>query len=418
VTTTYKQFVRSVVGLGVLAALGILGACGSSAPVTPGGKAGTGGKAGASAAAGSTGAAGEASGAAGDTTGAAGTSTGAAGTSTGAAGDSTGAAGAVPTNVGPSGGMVTASGATLMVPSGALAATTPITLAPTNDAPQGYTLASAVYEFGPAGTTFAQPVQVEIPLSAATPDAHLFWSNAAGGYDDIGGTVVGMTITGMVNHFSKGFAATVVTAHDAGVDAPIDSSGGSAGSGGGSAGSGAAGATVNDGGAGSPGADASADDGGSAGSVDASAPIDAASLCASYALNAPVFQPTLVTDGGTAPAASTYSGGVLPSGQFLLNAVTHYGSAYTGPIGEAMIYDANAHTLRIIDRVQAVQFYIGLENVRNSDQHTIVGDVVCNTYPNQGNISQKSWSYSYGQKLVLSPVGSSDVMSYLVQLAP
>jgi len=420
--TTYKHLARSVIGLAAMAAIGFSGACGSSTPVMPGGKAGGGGKAGASGAAatgGATGAGGESTGTAGST-GAAGDGSGAAG-STGAAGDATGAAGAQPTFVGPSGGMVTASGVTLTIPSSALAASTPITLAPTTYTPPGYTLASAVYDFEPSGTTFAQPVKVEIPLSAPTPGAHLFWSNAAGGFDDIGGTVVGSTITGMVTHFSTGFAA-VVTSHDAAVDAPaLDASAsgaagsGGAGSGGGSAGSGAAGATASDGGtAADASASGSAGSGGagSGGAVDASAPIDAASLCASYALNVPTFQPMIIADGGAAPDPSTYTGGTPSSGQYYLSGAIEYGSTYNGPGVEVIIYDASAHTMRIIDRVQAVQFYTGLENVRNTDAHTLVGDVVCNTFPNQGLVTQKSWSYSVGQKLVLSPVGSSYVLSY------
>jgi hypothetical protein len=427
--TTHKHFARSVVGLAALVAMGAFGACGSSSPVIPGGKAGSGGKAGASGAAAMGGVAGETTGTAGDTTGAAGNTgaagdaTGVAGSTTGAAGDSTGAAGAQPTYVGPSGATVMASGVKLTIPADALTTSTPITLAPTAYTPPGYTLASAVYDFGPSGTTFAQPVKVEIPLSAPTPGAHLFWSNASGGFDDIGGTVVGSTITGMVTHFSSGFAAVaVVTGQDggAGASGADGSASGAAGSGGaaaggGTAGSGAAGATASDGGtAADASAGGSGGGAGSGGAVDAGASIDAASLCDPYALNVPVWQPVLITDGGAAPAPSTYAGGTLSGGQYDLSGATEYGSSYNGPAVEVIIYDATAHTMRIIDRVQAVEFYTGLENVRNTDAHTLVGDVVCNTFPNQGNITQRSWSYSVGQKLVMSPVGSSYVLSYTI----
>ncbi|HVU50881.1 MAG TPA: hypothetical protein VHL80_09355, partial [Polyangia bacterium] len=225
--TTHENVARSVVWLAAVGAVTFLGACGASTPATPGGKAGAGGKAGSSA----TGAAGSAGGAAGSP-GAAG-ETGAGGGSAGAAGDTTGAAGAQPTFVDTSGGMVSAGGVTLTIPAGALAATTPITVAPTTYTPPGYALASMVYDFEPSGTTFAQPVKVEIPLAAPMPAAHLFWSNAAGGFDDIGGTVVGATITGMVTHFSSGFAAVaVVTGHDGGAGA-AGADAGASGSGGG-----------------------------------------------------------------------------------------------------------------------------------------------------------------------------------------
>src|SRR5262245_29458401 len=73
--------------------------------------------------------------------------------------------------VGPSGATITESGVTLAVPANAVAATMTITVT-TTTAPVGYDLASAAYEFGPSGTTFAQPVAVTIPMSAGVTDAH------------------------------------------------------------------------------------------------------------------------------------------------------------------------------------------------------------------------------------------------------
>jgi len=90
--------------------------------------------------------------------------------------------------VGSSGASVTLAGVTLDVPANAVSADTPIAVAPTAT-PSGYAPVSGVYQFGAAGTTFAQPVAVTIPLTTADPNAHLFWSNAAGGFDDLGGTV-------------------------------------------------------------------------------------------------------------------------------------------------------------------------------------------------------------------------------------
>jgi hypothetical protein len=267
------------------------------------------------------------------------------------------------------------------------------------------------------------------------PGVHLFWSNASGGFDDIGGTVVGSTITGQVMHFSVGFAAVpAADGGDAGLSdgsassdggANADAAGGghdaaspdtsvnggdaSAGADDASAGGHDAGTASDDASAGGVDANASPD----RGAADAGAGTDAASLCATFGLNAPVFTPTLVTDGSSAPAGSTYTGGTIPSGQAYLSAVTHYGSQYGGPAQEVMIFDWTAHTLRIVDRLGQSEYYVGLENLTNADAHTIVGDVVCTTYP-QAYPSQLSWSYSSGQKLVMSMVGSADVDSYII----
>jgi hypothetical protein len=422
---------RSALGLSSLAAILVLGGCGSSAPAN-GGHAGSGGKAG---------------GGAGDMT-----ANGGAGGMTangGAGGDACAGASGCPGPVGPDGATLMTSDVVLAVPAGALAMDEMITIQPTT-APAGYVLTSTAYEFLPAGTTFAKPVTVSITMPLPTPDAHLFWSNASGGFDDIGGTVNGNVITGQVTHFSIGFAAVPKKSDGGAPDAPMmsgdggtttDAGGakdaasdaaaaGTSGAAGASGTGGAGGATAADGGAAgasssdagtssdaAPGSDAGGGAGSSGGS-DASAGIDAASLCMPFGLNAPVFQPTLVTDGGTAPAGATYTGGTIPSGMLYLNGVTHYGATYTGPTQEILIYDATAHTLRIADHIGNGMFYIGLENVTNTDAHTIVGDVVCNTLPNSP-FQTRSWYYSVvGSKLTMSSVGSSDVNSYILPAVP
>ena len=145
--------------------------------------------------------------------------------------------------IGTFGGTVSRSGVTLTIPAGALSVDTAITIARTA-APSGYTLASPAYMFGPAGTTFAMPATVSIPLTGAAAGAHLFWSNTSGGFDDLGGTISMMTLTGQVTHFSVGFAGEV--APDGGA---AGSDGGSAGTGG-TGGAGAAGGRGGTGGAG------------------------------------------------------------------------------------------------------------------------------------------------------------------------
>jgi hypothetical protein len=410
-----RHATSSALALCSLTALLALGACGSSSPPAKGSQAGNGGgHAGAGGASGS-----------------------------GGLGPCAGASGC-PGPTGPDGATLSMPGVDLAVPAGALATDTMITISSTT-APAGYEVTSQAFQFLPAGTTFAKPVTVTIQMDLASPDAHIFWSNASGGFDDIGGTVNGNVITGQVTHFSIGFAAVpkadggapdapmmMMTGTDGGAMTDVSALGGSSGGAGGSAAGGAGGVTAVDGSAAaSSGGDASvtsdasaaidasasADGGAGAGggAVDASAGIDAASLCASFALNAPVLQPMLVTDGGTAPAGSTYTGGTIPSAQIYLNGVTHYGSAYGGPAQEVLVYDGAAHTLRIIDRLVNVQglVYVGLENVTNADAHTLVGDVVCSTYPNQP--AQMSWYYTVaGTTLTMTRVGSADVMTYIL----
>jgi cysteine-rich repeat protein len=72
----------------------------------------------------------------------------------------------------------------------------------------GYQLTSPVLEFGPAGTEFAQPLEVQI-ISDDAPASDMVWSNRAtegGGYSEVPGAVVeGDALVGDVNHFSIGF---------------------------------------------------------------------------------------------------------------------------------------------------------------------------------------------------------------------
>ena len=95
----------------------------------------------------------------------------------------------------------------LEVPAGAVPANTMITITTTDGAaPQGITAASPILQFEPDGTVFAKPVTVTFTFKNATSPV-VFWSNSAGGYDLIEGTVTGSTIAAPVTHFSKGFVA-------------------------------------------------------------------------------------------------------------------------------------------------------------------------------------------------------------------
>jgi hypothetical protein len=169
--------------------------------------------------------------------------------------------------VGTSGGTVTQNGVTLVIPAAALNVNTTITVV-TSTAPSGYTLASSAFQFGPSGTTFSQPVAVTIPLTQSAPGAHVFWSNASGGFDDIGGTVSGMGVTANVTHFSIGFAALPLN------DGGATDAGGSSGSGG------TAGSTSGtDGAAGGAGGSSSVDASTDAGAADGGTPCASEADC-------------------------------------------------------------------------------------------------------------------------------------------
>ncbi len=369
---------------------------------------------------------------------------GGAGGGSGAAGNGTGGS-AGGQAVGTSGGSVTQAGVMLDIPANALSTTTMITVA-TTTAPVGYTLASAAYQFGPSGTTFAQPVAVTIPLTVVTTGVHVFWSNAGGGFDDVGGTINGSSITANVSHFSTGFCAVPPTGSGAGgaqatgggsgqgaasgtagvsgnggqgaTGATGGASGGAgssgsgaggssgtagrAGSGAGGSGTGAAGTS---GGGGGPGTD------GSAGPIDAGLSADAAaSLCKAVGLNLPGASLSSV-DAGAAPDGSAYAGGTIVSGTYYLNSVTHYGAgSYTGARQVEYIIDATARTIRIGEYLPAGgSQYTGLTYTPiGANELQVV--VVCNT--GTGPSGYNLYYNVSGTTLTLTVPGSDDVSAY------
>jgi hypothetical protein len=365
--------------------------------------------------------------------------------------------------VGTMGASVTQSGVTLTIPANALTSDVPISVSVVAP-PDGYSLVSNAYQFGPSGTTFLQPVAVTIPLTSAEPDAHMFWSNASGGFDDIGGTVNGLSVTANVTHFSIGFCAK---GKGGGKPHPDSDSGavgqGGAGGANGSSGQGGGPSTGGSSGAGMMGAggasliDASTAMGGNTGAPDATgaggasidsgsatdgntsstdatgaggassdattvadagtssteaaadtggSAIDAAALCAPFGLNLPGAQVTYM-DGSAPPDPSSYTGGTLISAKFTLAGVTHYGSGqYTGTRQAVYTIDATAQTIQI------AQFsgYIGMTYV-NVAPNQLLGTVVCNT----GMVAAPAaFSYYYtatGATIKLTEVGSSDVLT-------
>jgi len=420
-----RTFVQTWIGCCVLA--GVLASCSSS------GVSGTGGSGGGS----------------GGTTGAGGK--GGTGTSGGASGSGSGGSGGGQA-VGTSGGTVVQAGVTLTIPSSALSTSTAITVA-TTAAPSGYTLASEAYQFGPSGTTFAQPVAVTIPLTSATPGVHLFWSNASGGFDDVGGTVTGSSLTANVTHFSIGFCAVPKTGGTTGGTGGSSAVGGASGAsgGGGQAGagaaggvSGAAGSGLGAGGSSSNGAGGSGagtggtgastggtgagtggtgtGTGGSAGTTGAgggagaSGAIDAglsgdaaASLCKTSPLNLP-FASVSEVDAGVAPDSSAYTGGTIVSGRYYLTSVTHYGSgSYTGSKQAQYTLDATAKTIVIGEFVPTVggSQYVGM-TYSEINANTLRATVVCNSGTTPSGTFDMYYTVN-GSQITLTAVGSSDV---------
>jgi hypothetical protein len=337
---------------------------------------------------------------------------------------------------------VVQAGVTLTIPTSALSTSTAITVA-TTAAPSGYTLASAAYQFGPSGTTFAQPVAVTIPLTSVTPGVHLFWSNASGGFDDVGGTVTGSSLTANVNHFSIGFCAIPKTgsatggttggtggssasggasgASGGGGQAGADAAGGvsgAAGSGlgaGGSSSSGAGGSGAGTGGTGagtggSAGTTGAGGGAGASGATDAGLSGDAAaSLCKTFPLNLP-FASVSNVDAGIAPDSSAYAGGTIASGRYYLTSVTHYGGgSYSGSKQAQYTFDATAKTIVIGEFVPTVggSQYVGMTYTEiNAD--TLRVTVVCNSGTTPSGTFDMYYTVN-GSQITLTAVGSSDV---------
>lgn len=396
-------------------ALGVMASCSSA-----GGLGGRGGSGGAAAAAG----------------GKSGTGGGAGGAAGGATA-SGGAAGGQPVDT--AGGLVMQAGVMLSVPANAVSAPTAITVA-TTTAPSGYALASQAYEFGPAGTVFAKPVAVTIPLDASMPGAHVFWSNANGGFDDVGGTVNGSSITASVSHFSIGFCAVPQASSAGGASGGGGNSGGSGGGGGmtsagtgGQSGASGGGGGAAGGGAGGPGGaggtagsaagvsgNGGAGAGGTGGAGGSSTLMDAglngdaaAALCKTTPLNLPFATIHTPEAGGAAPDASAYLGGTLVSGRYYLSSVTHYGGGtYAGARQVQYTIDTTAQTIVIGEFVP---------NTPGSGQftamtytlvapNTLQVTVVCNTGTTPAGTFDMYFTVS-GSQIVLTTAGSADVLT-------
>jgi hypothetical protein len=118
--------------------------------------------------------------------------------------------------IGPDGGTLDdGNGLRITVPAGALTGNVQISAARTNNpGPSGNGALSNLYQFGPDGTTFSQPVTVTLPLPASTPpNVNIFWSQSGSPstYEDVNSTVSGSSITAAVTQFSTGFVGTLLS---------------------------------------------------------------------------------------------------------------------------------------------------------------------------------------------------------------
>jgi hypothetical protein len=118
------------------------------------------------------------------------------------------AASVVSETVGAAGGTVAAAGVALIVPPGALAQDTTLTVyANAGAAPAGFQLLSARYAFGPASTTFATPATVQFALTGSGSRPTVYWSNPQGGYDGLPTAATSSTASAQVWYLSGGFVA-------------------------------------------------------------------------------------------------------------------------------------------------------------------------------------------------------------------
>ena len=134
-------------------------------------------------------------------------------TDTSGGGDAAGASMTVA--VGGSGGIVEVSGATLVIPAGALASEVTVTVTRTDEVGPFGQEASPVYLLLPAGQTFATPVTFTLHLTTPAPsDYYILWTKAgvtnptsATDYDVPATTRSGNDASASGTHFSEVFGA-------------------------------------------------------------------------------------------------------------------------------------------------------------------------------------------------------------------
>ena len=107
------------------------------------------------------------------------------------------------------GSFETDDGVTIDVPAGALAQAVELTVEESSSTPEGFEAASEVYEFGPRGLQFNEPVSISIPYeSSGQGEVDFFWSRLRddSSFDALPvATFADGVATASVTHFSFGF---------------------------------------------------------------------------------------------------------------------------------------------------------------------------------------------------------------------
>jgi hypothetical protein len=126
--------------------------------------------------------------------------------------------------IGPAGGVVQTGGASVTVPPGALSTSTGITVTVRTDTPPSpYESCSAFYQFGPAGLTFAIPVEVVLPDHGCASSSAMYWSQlGASGYERLSTDLMAASASAQVTHFSTGFVGRL---RPQGMGPPMDGGG-------------------------------------------------------------------------------------------------------------------------------------------------------------------------------------------------
>jgi hypothetical protein len=109
--------------------------------------------------------------------------------------------------VGPEGGKIEVGGAVVTFPPGAVSASTSITISVVESGvPDGFVALSKVFKCEPAGTDFAQPVEMRMPFTDDGKGGTLFWQSGNDpAFKNLGGRVEGNVMIASVQHFSGGF---------------------------------------------------------------------------------------------------------------------------------------------------------------------------------------------------------------------
>lgn len=108
--------------------------------------------------------------------------------------------------LGAAGGDLSAAGATLLVPAGALSTPTQIAVTTTEESPLGFNARSPLFRFEPEGLRFSQPVTIRIPVRGDPETATIFWSRYGDDtYTALPTRVEGGFAIAQSTHFSSAF---------------------------------------------------------------------------------------------------------------------------------------------------------------------------------------------------------------------